>query len=105
MRPPPTRPGLDGDWDVRRRRGPMPPLVGVSKRIAGAEGVTRLGPVPVGRFDVVERPGGVALEYRRPLTAVVDELRPAPEGGWLGTMTVLGRPVGGFRMRRRPAET
>ncbi len=99
MRPPP-RPGLDGDWDVRRRGGLLPPLVGVRKRIVGTEGVTRLGPLTVGRFSVVERPGGVALAYHRPLAGIVDELRPAPDGGWLGTMRVLGRSVGRFRMRR-----
>ena len=81
----------------------MPPLAGVSKRIAGARGVTRLGPLTVGRFDVIPRREGVALAYRWPLAWIVDELRPAPEGGWLGTMRVFGRAVGGFRMRRPAA--
>ena len=88
---------------MRRRRGLLPPLAGVSKRIEGPEGVTRLGPLAVGRFAVRERPGGVALVYRRPWSAVVDELRPARGGGWIGTMRVFGRAVGGFSMRRREA--
>jgi hypothetical protein len=78
----------------------MPPLPGVGKRIAGSAGVTRVGPVTVGRFTVRERPDGAALAYRWPLRAVVDEVRPAPDGGWLGTMRVFGRAVGDFRMRR-----
>ncbi len=64
--------------------------------------MTRLGPLTVGRFDVIRRRRGVALAYRRPLGWIVDELRPAPEGGWQGTMRVFGRAVGGFRMRRPP---
>ncbi len=81
----------------------MPPLPGVSKRIAGGRGVTRLGPFPVARFAVRDLPDGVALAYRRPLSWIVDELRPAPDGGWLGTMRVFGRALGAFRMRRREA--
>jgi hypothetical protein len=78
----------------------MPPLPGVGKRIAGPAGVTRVGPVTVGRFSVRELPGGAVLAYKWPLRAIVDEVRPAPDGGWRGTMRVCGRAVGEFRMRR-----
>jgi len=34
---------LDGVWDVRRTGGLLPPMTGVSKRIVGTHGTTRVG--------------------------------------------------------------
>src|SRR5215212_5138037 len=46
---------LDGEWNVRRVSGALPPLYGVRKRIDGLRGVT-LPPLPVPLpFDVVGR--------------------------------------------------
>jgi ferritin-like metal-binding protein YciE len=86
---------LDGVWRVERLSGALPPLVGVTKRIAGGRGRTLLGPVPV-QFDVV----GDELRYRAPLVGVVDVLDPAGEGEWTGRTTLFGRDVGRFRMIR-----
>ena len=38
---------LESDWRVRRRGGLLPPIIGVRKRISGARGETRIGPLPV----------------------------------------------------------
>jgi hypothetical protein len=83
---------LDGQWDVRRVSGWLPPLVGVRKRIDGASGKTTVGPLAA-PFDVVGR----ELRYRGVFRGVVDALEP-DDGGWLGTTRVFGRPVGRFRM-------
>jgi hypothetical protein len=87
---------LDGEWDVRRVSGALPPLVGVRKRIRGGRGETVLpGGVPI-RFEV----RGCELRYRPPFAMVVDVL--APDGdGWTGRATVFGRTVGTFELRRR----
>jgi hypothetical protein len=87
---------LDGDWDVQRVSGALPPLVGIRKRIDGARGATVL-PGGVGvPFAVVGR----ELRYRPPFSMVVDVLEPAVDG-WHGRATVFGRTVGEFRMSRR----
>jgi hypothetical protein len=49
---------LDGDWRVERESGLLPPG-GVSKRIRGAVGVTRVLGIPVAPFRVV----GDSLKY------------------------------------------
>jgi hypothetical protein len=87
---------LDGDWDVRRLSGLLPPLVGIRKRIRGGRGETIL-PGGVGvRFAVVAQ----ELRYRPPFAMVVDVLEPDGEG-WHGRTSVFGRKVGEFRMTRR----
>jgi|tagenome__1003787_1003787.scaffolds.fasta_scaffold20769892_2 hypothetical protein len=99
---------LDGRWDVERTGGLLPPMVGVRKEISGRRGVTKLGPLPGARFDVV----GLELRYRFPFRGIVDALVPA-RGGFEGRTLVLGREVGTFRItpagaaasRRRPAHT
>jgi hypothetical protein len=83
---------LDGEWDVRRTGGFLPPLLGVRKRIDGARGATLFGPVPV-RFDVVGR----ELRYRAPLLGLVDELEP-DGSGFSGRALLFGRELGRFRM-------
>ncbi len=89
-------PELDGDWDVQRVSGVLPPLIGIRKRIEGDRGATIL-PGGVGvPFSVVGR----ELRYRRPFTMVVDVLEPEGEG-WHGRATVFGRTIGEFRMVRR----
>ena len=87
---------LDGDWDVRRVSGVLPPLVGVWKRIHGTSGETKLGPLPGAPFDVV----GLSLRYRAPFRAFVDELEPDVEG-FRGRATVNGREYGRFVLRKR----
>ncbi|HZT85731.1 MAG TPA: hypothetical protein VE984_09980 [Gaiellaceae bacterium] len=88
--------GLDGEWDVRRVSGLLPPLVGVRKRIRGGRGATVL-PGGLGvPFAVV----GNQLRYRPPFSMVVDVLEPDGDG-WHGRATAFGRTVGEFRLSRR----
>ena len=91
---------LDGDWDLRRLSGFLPPLGGVRKRISGDHGSTIL-PMGVGpSFAVV----GHELRYRRPFKMFVDVLEQDGEG-WRGRATVFGRRFGEFRMTRRATRT
>ena len=89
--------GLDGDWQVIRTGGFLPPLIGVRKRIEGDRGWTSIGPLPGAPFDVV----GTELRYRPPFVGVVDVLEPSSEG-YRGRATVFGREIGTFRLVRRP---
>lgn len=87
---------LDGEWDVQRLSGLLPPLAGIRKRIGGDRGATVLpGGLRV-PFAVVAR----ELRYRPPFSMVVDVLEPGSDG-WHGRATVFGRTVGEFRMSRR----
>ena len=87
---------LDGDWELRRVSGALPPLSGLRKRIDGAGGATVL-PGGLGvPFAVVGR----ELRYRPPFAMVVDVLEPHGDG-WHGRATVFGRTVGEFSMSRR----
>jgi hypothetical protein len=89
-------PELDGDWELERVSGFLPPLVGVHKRIRGDHGATVL-PGGLGMpFAVVAH----ELRYRPPFSMVVDVLEPDGDG-WHGRATVFGRTVGEFRMSRR----
>ena len=84
---------LDGEWEVERVSGALPPLNGVRKRIVGDRGVTTLGPL---RFPFAVT--GLELRYRFP-PGLVDVLQ--PEGnGFLGRARLLGRDVGRFRLTR-----
>jgi len=86
---------LDGDWELRRLSGALPPLGALRKRIHGERGETVLPGGLALPFRVVGR----ELRYRPPLTPLVDVL--APDGdGWRGRATVFGRTVGEFRMTR-----
>lgn len=85
---------LDGEWDVARLGGLLPPLPLVRKRIEGGRGATILGPLPLAPFSV----RGLRLRY--PLGLVVDVLEP-DGAGFRGRTLVLGRPVGSFSLRRR----
>jgi ferritin-like metal-binding protein YciE len=88
-------PELDGTWDVRRTGGFLPPLAGVSKRISGTRGETRVGPAPGVPFDVV----GLELRYRSPFVGFVDVL--VPDGdGFHGRATFRGRSFGTFSLQR-----
>jgi hypothetical protein len=89
---------LDGEWDVRRVGGLLPPLVGVRKRIAGERGQTVLVRPPGLPFDVVGR----ELRYRRPLSGLVDVLEPDGEG-WAGVTLYRGRELGRFALTRLSA--
>ena len=88
---------LDGTWNVYRTGGWLPPLVGVHKRISGASGSTRIGPISGMPFDVV----GLELRYRSPFRAFVDVLTPRGDGSYDGRATVNGREFGRFRLSRR----
>jgi hypothetical protein len=86
---------LDGDWELQRLSGALPPLAGMRKRIRRDRGATvLLGGLPV-PFAVV----GHELRYRAPFSMVVDVLEPDGDG-WRGRATVFGRTVGEFRMSR-----
>ena len=89
---------LDGEWNVKRRSGLLPPLLGVRKRIAGASGVTIVLGGPGIPFDV----RGHELRYRAPLAFLVDVLEPRGER-FHGRATAFGRTYGTFELVRRPA--
>ena len=87
---------LDGDWEVRRVGGALPPLYGVRKQIDGGGGETMLGPLH-SPFDVVGR----ELRYRGLLTrGLVDSVEPGQDGWWDGVARYRGRTLG-RAMRRR----
>lgn len=85
---------LDGLWKVERVSGLLPPLVGVRKRIDGARGETKVGPLPGVPFAV----DGRQLRYRAPLLGLVDVLEPEA-GGFRGSARFLGREYARFRLR------
>jgi hypothetical protein len=90
---------LDGTWRVKRTSGLLPPLVGVSKRIAGTSGSTRIGGVLGVPFDVV----GLELRYRWPLSGFVDLL--APDGaGYRGRATLRGHEFARFTLTPTPRD-
>ena len=84
---------LDGEWDVRRMSGLLPPLYGVRKRISGARGQTIVLVPPGLPFDVVGR----ELRYRGLLSGLVDVLEPDGDG-WRGVARYRGRQLGRFAM-------
>jgi ferritin-like metal-binding protein YciE len=88
---------LDGVWDVRRTGGLLPPLTGVSKRIVGTHGTTRIRDAVGVPFDVV----GYELHYRAPFAGFVDVLTP-DESGFRGRATFMGREFGRFELRPKP---
>jgi hypothetical protein len=87
---------LEGTWNVYRTGGLLPPLYGVHKRIAGARGSTRVGPLLGMPFDVV----GLELRYRPPFSGFVDVLSPRDDGSYDGRATFRGREFGTFRLTR-----
>ncbi len=87
---------LDGTWVVKRAGGLLPPLYGVTKRINGSTGETRVAGIGV-RF-VVE---GYVLRYRGPLEGFVDYLEPRGDV-YAGRATLRGREFARFTMRRLP---
>jgi hypothetical protein len=93
--------GLDGDWRVSRIDGALPPMPLVRKTIRAGRGWTRIGPLPAAPFRVEAAGAGARLVYRGPLSLLVDEISPQPDGSWAGTATLAGRPLGRFRMTRR----
>ena len=92
--------GLEGDWRVERAGGLLPPMPGVWKRIRGSGGETCVGPVAAWPFRVERRGERVALVYRPPFSAFVDEVHAGTEGVWNGRATLGGRELGRFRMVR-----
>ena len=87
---------LDGEWEVRRVSGALPPLYGVRKRIDGASGETLLGPLH-SPFAVV----GHELRYEGRLSrGLVDSVEPGDDGWWDGVARYRGRLLGRFAMRR-----
>lgn len=89
----------DGAWKVERLGGFLPPMVGVWKRTNRAgHGETWIGPSPIWPFRCGRTERGVTLVYRWPFSGFVDELRPEPDGSWVGRSTLLGFELGTFRM-------
>jgi hypothetical protein len=84
---------LDGEWEVRREGGLLPPMNRVRKRIAGATGVTTVGPLRL-PFAVEGR----SLRYRFP-PGLVDELEPDGDG-FRGRAVFAGRKLGHFWLER-----
>jgi ferritin-like metal-binding protein YciE len=95
-----TPSGLEGLWQVERAGGLLPPMVGVLKRIEGAQGETRIGSLIGWTFSVEPRGEGFAMMYRPPFSAFVDEVRAGPGDSWVGSSLLDGRKFGRFRMRR-----
>jgi hypothetical protein len=91
--------GLDGIWNVERRGGLLPPLIGVRKLIEGTRGETRCGPLPGMPFDVQ----GLSLHYRAPFRGFVDVLEPDGDG-YRGRATFRGREFGRFALTRKRDE-
>jgi ferritin-like metal-binding protein YciE len=91
---------LEGDWRVERVDGLLPPMVGVRKRIRGGRGETRAGPLLAWPFRVERRQEQFTLVYYPPFSGLVDEVRAAPDGSWLGRSVLGGRELGRFRMVR-----
>jgi hypothetical protein len=87
--------GLDGVWTVRRLGGALPPLLGVTKRVSGERGETRVGPLLRLPFEV----RGLELRYRPPLAMFVDALEPDGDG-FRGRALAFGREYGTFELRR-----
>jgi hypothetical protein len=85
---------LDGEWEVRRVSGLLPPLHRLRKEIDGARGVTTIGPRRA-PFDVVGR----ELRYRGLLAGLVDSVEP-DGNGWRGVARYRGLPLGRFAMSR-----
>jgi len=93
-------PELDGEWNVRRTGGLLPPMVGIRKRINGASGATIVGARALGvPFDVV----GLELRYRMPFRGFVDVLSPDGER-FRGRATFRGREFGRFELVRSAGE-
>jgi ferritin-like metal-binding protein YciE len=85
---------LEGDWEVRRVSGMLPPLLGVRKRIHGSRGSTIVADRRLAiDFDVV----GNELRYRRPFDGFVDVLE-EDDDGFQGRFTFRGRELGRFAM-------
>jgi hypothetical protein len=88
---------LDGDWDVKRVGGLLPPMAGVRKEIGGERGVT----VVAGLLRLPFAVEGRSLRYRFP-PGLVDELEPDGDG-FRGRALVFGRELGRFRIERPSA--
>jgi hypothetical protein len=88
----------DGVWRLERVGGLLPPLVGVTKHIAGSRGETRIGR----RVGVPFELDGLELRYRPPFAAFVDVLEPDGRGCFAGRATFRGRTFG--RLCMVPAE-
>lgn len=85
---------LDGQWEVRRRGGLLPPMRRVRKLIEGDRGVTIAG-----RLRLPFSVRGRSLRYRFP-PGLVDVLEPDGDG-FRGRALFLGRELGRFTLRRR----
>jgi hypothetical protein len=83
---------------VDRISGLLTPMAGIWKRIHGAFGETRIGPLPVWSFRCERKEWGVALIYHRPFSGLVDELRPEPDG--TGARNVPDGPYGASQEKR-----
>lgn len=92
--------GLGGRWALARESGMLPPLGLLHKRIAGSRGATALGRLPGIPFRVRDGDGGPELVYAGPLGVLRDRLTRRADGGWDGVATLLGLPLGRFRMTR-----
>jgi ferritin-like metal-binding protein YciE len=91
---------LDGNWEVRRVSGMLPPLLGVRKRIHGSRGSTVVADRRLSiDFDVV----GNELRYRGPFEGFVDVVEEADDG-FQGRFTFRGRELGRFAMTRSEGE-
>ena len=86
---------LDGVWRVRRTGGLLPPLVGVTKRISGDRGETRVGRLAGVPFVVQ----GYDLRYVAPFGSFVDRVQPHGDG-FSGAATFRGRVFGRFELSR-----
>ena len=89
---------LDGTWNVRRtRRAPARRRSSESaKHIDGANGETRVGPLPGAPSSTSS---ASSLRYRAPFGGFVDRLEPDGDG-YLGRATFRGHEFGRFALER-----
>jgi hypothetical protein len=89
---------LNGNWDVHRTGGALPPMRGmVRKQIENGRGWTIAAGVRI-PFVV----DGLSLRYP---FGLVDELVPTGPDTYDGTAKLFGRAVGTFRLTRAPRAT
>ena len=87
---------LDGEWNVRRVSGVLPPLYGVRKRIDGLKGVDAAAGAPAAPVRRAPDASSATAACSR---ACVDHLEPDGDG-WRGVARYRGRTLGRFAMTR-----
>ena len=91
---------FEGDWDVFRTGGLLPPMWGVWKEVRSGQGQTHFGRLFSLGFRLEQRDDHVALIYSPPREYVVDRLRLENPDFIDGVGTMYGRDYCRFVMKR-----